>query len=147
MNSRYRSSKGEKIEFDYTPEEDYITFDGKTLIEQNYFEVTADSGIYDIYTLISLKDEYEEYIDEDYYNIIEVLTPVDEIPTYYETGDVNQDGIVSIGDVTEIQRFLADLTQLNDEQKRCADVNHDGALNITDATTVQRYLAEFINEL
>ncbi|MBQ3299616.1 MAG: dockerin type I repeat-containing protein [Ruminococcus sp.] len=59
-------------------------------------------------------------------------------------GDTNQDGIVTISDVTAIQRVLAELESFSDLQMLLADANQDGEVNITDATTIQRYLAEFV---
>ena len=58
-------------------------------------------------------------------------------------GDTNLDGIVSIGDVTAIQRHLAELATFNDEQLALADTNGDGKVDISDATHLQKYLAEF----
>ena len=58
-------------------------------------------------------------------------------------GDTNRDGIVSIGDVTAIQRHLAELAVFNDEQLAVADTNGDGEINISDATHLQMYLAEY----
>ena len=59
------------------------------------------------------------------------------------TRDTNRDGIVSIGDVTAIQRHLAELAVFNDEQLAVADTNGDGEINISDATHLQMYLAEY----
>lgn len=61
----------------------------------------------------------------------------------YIRGDTDCDGVVTICDVTEIQRSLADLATPSFD-KRAADVNGDG-LNISDATQIQRYLAEYEN--
>ena len=61
----------------------------------------------------------------------------------YQIGDTNLDGIVSIGDVTAIQRYLAELETFTDEQIALADTNGDGEINISDATHLQMYLAEF----
>lgn len=57
-------------------------------------------------------------------------------------GDTDGDGRVTISDVTAIQRYLVNLTDLSPERQRTADINGDG-INITDATRIQRYLAEF----
>ena len=62
--------------------------------------------------------------------------------TKYLRGDADGEGIVSISDVTTIQRHLADLKQLSGADLHAADVGCDG-LDITDATKIQRYLAEF----
>lgn len=55
-------------------------------------------------------------------------------------GDVNMDGRVNINDVTEIQKYCAELTVFTDEQFLAADVNKDGAVNIFDATELQKYI-------
>ena len=57
-------------------------------------------------------------------------------------GDVNNDGVVTISDVTSLQRHLAQLTILNYDSQAAGDANSNGTLNITDATTIQRFLAE-----
>ena len=58
-------------------------------------------------------------------------------------GDTNLDGSITISDVTEIQKYLAEFVQFTDEQLALADTNGDGIINITDATHLQKYLAEF----
>ena len=62
-------------------------------------------------------------------------------------GDVDGDGKVNIVDATEIQRFIAELTDFTDEQKNAADVDGNGVVDISDATLLQRYLAEYVEEL
>lgn len=59
-------------------------------------------------------------------------------------GDVNGDSIVSISDVTAIQRHLAQLEQIPEEKLKAAMVNDGKTLTITDATTIQKKLAEMI---
>ena len=61
-------------------------------------------------------------------------------------GDVNGDGKIDINDATLIQKYLADLEKLTDEQKAAADVNGDGKIDINDATLIQKYVAELIKE-
>ena len=60
-------------------------------------------------------------------------------------GDVNGDGIVSISDVTAIQRHLAQLEQIPEEKLNAAMVNDGKTLTISDATTIQKKLAELID--
>lgn len=57
-------------------------------------------------------------------------------------GDVNFDGIVTISDVTALQRHLAQLISLDYDSQAAGDADASGALNITDAATIQRFLAE-----
>ena len=61
----------------------------------------------------------------------------------YSVGDINLDEKITIRDVTAIQRHLAELETLTEEQFALADTNGDGVVNITDATHLQKYLAEF----
>lgn len=56
-------------------------------------------------------------------------------------GDLNVDGIVSIIDATDVQKGLADLITLTDNQKISADVNGDGEVTVVDATIIQKYIA------
>lgn len=66
--------------------------------------------------------------------------------TYTERplGDVTMDGFISIDDVTELQRYLAEFFVLSDEQMAVADVNKDGKINIRDVTQLQRIIAEYV---
>lgn len=63
------------------------------------------------------------------------------VPTEYECGDVDMDGVLSILDATKIQRHLASLDTLTDEQKDLADIDNDTKISIMDATKIQRILA------
>ena len=59
----------------------------------------------------------------------------------YLSGDVNLDGQLSIGDVTELQRGIAELTELSGLQTELARV--DGKeLSVQTATLIQKYIAE-----
>jgi len=58
-------------------------------------------------------------------------------------GDVDGNGIVNINDVTEIQRYLAELDVLEGISLYASDANRDGVLDISDATAIQMYLAEY----
>ena len=58
-------------------------------------------------------------------------------------GDVTGDGNITISDVTAIQRHVAELELLTEEQLSAADTNGDGEINIADATHLQMYLAEY----
>ena len=64
----------------------------------------------------------------------------------YVYGDADLDGTITVSDVTEIQRFIAETTQPTDLQNALADVDGDGVVTINDATMIQRYLAEMDTE-
>ena len=66
-----------------------------------------------------------------------------EITVNAEIGDTNLDGVITINDVTAIQKHLVGLISFSDEQLALADTNGDGEVNISDATHLQFYLAEF----
>ena len=61
-------------------------------------------------------------------------------------GDANLDGKISILDATTIQRHLAQLAPMSDEQLKLADVNASGDVTIVDATMIQLYLAHKISK-
>lgn len=61
-------------------------------------------------------------------------------------GDVDGDGEISILDASEIQRYLAQYTYLDDDALSAADTDNDGEINIIDASNIQRYLAQYITE-
>ena len=54
----------------------------------------------------------------------------------YTLGDVNNDGKINIGDVTELIRLLL----LNAEYNIAADMDEDGKMNIGDVTALINYL-------
>ena len=76
---------------------------------------------------------------------VTVTTEKDETQTTQTVliGDANQDGKVSIKDVTEIQRHCAEFGTLTGTAAAAADVNRDGSITIDDATCIQLYLAEY----
>ena len=59
----------------------------------------------------------------------------------YQLGDVDRDGKVTIGDVSEIQMYLAHLSTFDDEQMRLADYDGDGIVTIIDVTYIQLAIA------
>ncbi len=61
-------------------------------------------------------------------------------------GDVDLDGDISVLDATSIQRHLARLVTLDDENLSCSDVSGDGTVSIADATLIQQYTALIIDE-
>ena len=57
-------------------------------------------------------------------------------------GDTNSDSKVKINDATAIQKHLAFMIQLNENEQICADCNSDKAINIKDVTWIQKFLAK-----
>ncbi len=57
-------------------------------------------------------------------------------------GDTNGDKIISVKDVSVIQKYVAKLSSLKGESLAKADVNGDKTVNIKDATIIQKYIAK-----
>ena len=74
----------------------------------------------------------EEYANEVGFEFVAVEEEV--------IGDVDGNGVISVSDVTLIQKYLADLTEFTAEQIKIADVNGDGVVNVHDATAIQLLL-------
>ncbi len=62
-------------------------------------------------------------------------------------GDTNGDGNITIADATELQKYLANIVDFDNEQLAVADTNGDGSVSIADATQIQKYLANIIPSL
>lgn len=49
-------------------------------------------------------------------------------------------------DATLVQKYIAHLEDLTDQQKRLADVNGDGEITILDSTEIQKMLVNVKNK-
>ena len=63
-------------------------------------------------------------------------------PDKFIYGDVNQDGEVTVKDVTYIQKGLAEIHYVNAVQRFLADPDNEG-FSIKNATAIQKYLAQY----
>ncbi|MBQ8001095.1 MAG: hypothetical protein IJ298_07860 [Ruminococcus sp.] len=61
-------------------------------------------------------------------------------------GDVNDDTNITTSDISLIQRYLAGITTLTNEDLLSADVNGDGVVTVSDATIIQKYIAGNIDK-
>ena len=120
--------------------------------EMTSITVTGDTTLYAIWS--NPDDNTSDSIDTN----TEVNTNTDTEPdTNSENpggiviyGDVNCDGVVTMEDVTSLQRIMAQLTthtSFGANSKTNSDCNHDGVVNMEDVTTIQRYLAKLIPNL
>lgn len=57
-------------------------------------------------------------------------------------GDLDSDGVLTVTDITMLQRHLAEFEELTEAQLALADLNGDGYVNVKDVTAMQRRLAE-----
>lgn len=62
----------------------------------------------------------------------------------FELGDVNCDRVINIKDATEIQKYLAQLVEFDEEKLALADYYTDGNINVLDVTKIQKFLAKLL---
>lgn len=86
--------------------------------------------------------DYEAYIEA--YNYFEKRTSnvvSFTVQSQDLLGDVDGDGKISIDDVTDIQKHLANMVDFTKEQVSLADVDKNGTVSIDDVTLIQKHLA------
>lgn len=71
----------------------------------------------------------------------------DNVQAEYILGDADLNGKINIDDVTLIQKFIADIAQLESSQLKVADITEDKNISIDDATDIQKYLAGLSSKL
>ena len=104
--------------------------------------------------------EAERYADENGFTFVPLgempTDPSTETPTDAPTkaicGDADGDGEVTVLDATRVQRWIADLCDINGEaytgaaltanELKAADADSDGEVTILDATAIQRHIAD-----
>lgn len=62
-------------------------------------------------------------------------------------GDINDDGKITVDDVTALQLYVSGQKTLSSEILKRADVNNDGVVDVIDCTDIQMYLAGKISKL
>ena len=60
----------------------------------------------------------------------------------YALGDVNKDGVITVADVTLLQKSLVELATLDESERQLADFNQDGEISIADATLIQLHISQ-----
>ncbi len=61
-------------------------------------------------------------------------------------GDVDMDGSVTVLDATAIQKHIANIKKLSDDQLLAADTDGDKNVTVMDATLIQKFIANLITE-
>lgn len=126
-----------------------VSIYGGYIIRQDYGELALDMG-YGIYVpkedkLYCLDDAYNEEVE----GIEKVFT---EVGIGELIGDTDKDRKLTVKDVTLIQKFLAGICELEDDDiyayiegwsqlEYMSDFNRDGERDIKDATAIQKHLA------
>ena len=60
---------------------------------------------------------------------------------YCILGDTDNDGVLSVNDVTELQMYISQSKDFSDEQKMLADYNQNGIIDVLDVTDIQQLIA------
>ena len=116
-------------------------------------------GVYDVQadTFYSFEKAWEMDFSELHKTFLDIMTSDKPINGYYQyclLGDVDKDGEISVIDATQIQKFAAEKTDLQDDDlfleysyrvygpnvKYRSDFNCDGARDVIDASSIQSYL-------
>lgn len=98
-----------------------------------------ESYIYYDNTMTDLMDWYKTNNGDDIggtFVIKAVTTKTDAL-----LGDVDLNGKINVRDATEIQKYIAQKTELSDKAKRNADFNRDGKISVSDSTAIQKHIA------
>lgn len=89
------------------------------------------------------------YTSDDDSPVIYAVNPydLDNAAAHYLKGDTNCDGVITITDVTVLQKYLANIVNFDEKQLAAADVDGDGSVTIADGTQIQKYLANIVTSL
>ena len=103
----------------------------------------GDSYIFQNGAMTDVMDWYHEENTDDIGGtfVIKAITVKENRPSLL--GDADMDGTLTIYDVTEVQRHLAEYVTLEGTALLNADMNCDGIVTIDDATALQRILAGY----
>ncbi len=152
-------------DYELTKTDDGIYSIDVTLKKDTVYEFKIFDGKSNYYTANLSDETTAEYIsyDEDYQNAI--ITPSEDIDVTIlftgssftlrlsdneyipKIGDVDCDGSVTIDDATLIQKYIAEIVTLTDDQHSVADADHSGIVTIDDVTTIQKNIADIITSL
>ena len=108
------------------------------------YQVEPDSSIPIDYELSRVEGDTKGTFTDEPQTVTFVYT--DYVPEVFKApnGDINDDGEVDIVDVTMLQRFSAEIIELDEEHEKRGDYDMDGSTEITDVTVLQRWLAGMI---
>ncbi len=90
----------------------------------------------------SVEGTYEVVVAYGDFTTSFIVTVEKPLPLYI-LGDCDSNGKVNVSDATQIQRYIAQLTVVEEFNFRAADVNIDTKLSVIDVTNIQRYIAEY----
>ncbi len=104
------------------------------------YVTAADSSLSLVYDIEKIEGDAKGTFAEGTVNVTYYYKPY-VAPSLLE-GDVTGDGLVNIKDATYVQKAVAKVVALTEEQEALADYDINGEVNIKDATMLQKHLAK-----
>ena len=141
QNIAVKDNKGNQVTYKLTYSKEDTSFEGNVYAKE--FNLVFDEGYNtsgDTYTVEI--NGAKSYADVEFNGTEKIVKSGGNI-----IGDLNGDGKVTIDDATLVQKAIAEMISLNEDQKKAADTNGDGNITIDDATMIQKYVAELIDHL
>ena len=93
-----------------------------------------------------IRDNYVDPVGHHYISgVCTVCGKADLNFTNLMKGDLNGDGDITSADAVILAKYLADLTELSEDQLLAADLNSDGDVTSADAVLMARFLARLID--
>lgn len=116
-----------------------VTLNGKTLVEGEDYDLSGDYFAKDAGSYTVTINGRGLYTGKVYFKYSVVSSG--------KLGDVDNNGTVTIDDVTLIQKYLASMVELDSKQLKAADVTGDGDVSIDDVTKIQKFIAGLVSSL
>lgn len=121
------------------------------IVRKNYYIIVEDSEVTDGYTPtiideIKLIDSTGKVVVDDTERKVIRAGSMDYRYKIGMVGDVDNDGIVSISDATQLQKYMAGIVDCSKDDIIVADVNNDGYADINDVTYIQKYIVGLVSE-
>ena len=156
LNNKINGDFSSLALYDFTKEKDFVTvtFDiigtGETTVNLDIeiLGVAYKDSNFNVVTAYPV--DYSKFIDitstPGFENMkLSGRITLDEPTEHILYGDVNNDGAVNVTDATLVQKHVANIIKLSDEQFKRADVNFDGVVNVHDSTLIRKYAVGIIS--
>ena len=133
---------------------DEINLDDYEILENNYLKIEANSSADDVKNNIYQGNKYKIEISSknsflgtgDKISIFDNNILKQEY-TIVILGDITGNGIIDVGDVAKLYRYIKGTIDMEKEYKLAADVHHDSKLEINDIAKLYRYIKRKIGNL
>ena len=126
-----KSDKKNLLSFEIPENSENVYFTSDNKVTHTITRYLNHNAVFSFGQLVNGKYDYTAKL------LTETLGELD-----FLSGDANKDGMVTIQDVTHIQKVLANMRVLVGNAKLAADFNNDGRVTIQDATAIQKHLAK-----